>query len=289
MSDESQSSWLDRVRSLFSDEPRSREDLIQLLKEAVSRGLIEADAERMIERVLHVTDLRVRDVMIPRSKMDFVDDDDELQAILQRIVAEGHSRYPVLAEGRESVAGVLITKDVLRALVQGELNDKADLRRLYRAPVFVPESKRLNVILREFKTGRTHLALVVDEYSELSGLITIEDVLEEIVGEIEDEYDEEEKYVRKRKGYFLVDAQMPLEDFNRYFNCELTCNEVETIGGCVVKALAHIPQEGECLELDGLRLEVVGSDGRRVRELKLTVPDEQDEAVQGLTSDAAEA
>ncbi len=273
MSEEGQSSWLDRVKSLFSDEPRSRDDLIQLLKEAVSRGVIESDAERMIERVLHVTDLRVRDVMIPRSKMDFVDDEDALQTILQRIVEEGHSRYPVLGNGREEVLGVLMTKDVLRALVSGELNEKEDLRKLYRAPVFVPESKRLNVILREFKTGRTHLALVVDEYKELAGLITIEDVLEEIVGEIEDEYDEEEKYVRKRKGFYLVDAQMPLEDFNRYFNRELTCDEVETIGGCVVKALAHIPEEGEVLALEDMRLEVVRSDGRRVRELKLTLDD----------------
>ena len=274
MNEEGQSSWLDRVKSLFSDEPQNREELIQLLKEAVNRGLIEADAERMIERVLHVTDLRVRDVMIPRSKMDFVDDEDSLEAILQRIVEEGHSRYPVLGNGREEVLGVLMTKDVLRALVNGELNEKDDLRKLYRTPVFVPESKRLNVILREFKSGRTHLALVVDEYKELSGLITIEDVLEEIVGEIEDEYDEEEKYVRKRKGFFLVDAQMPLEDFNRYFNRDLSCEAVETIGGCVVKELAHIPEEGEVLELDGMRLEVVKSDGRRVRELKLILPDE---------------
>lgn len=274
MNEEGQSSWLDRVKSLFSDEPQNREELIQLLKEAVNRGLIEADAERMIERVLHVTDLRVRDVMIPRSKMDFVDDEDSLEAILQRIVEEGHSRYPVLGNGREEVLGVLMTKDVLRALVNGELNEKDDLRKLYRTPVFVPESKRLNVILREFKSGRTHLALVVDEYKELSGLITIEDVLEEIVGEIEDEYDEEEKYVRKRKGFFLVDAQMPLEDFNRYFNRDLSCEAVETIGGCVVKELAHIPEEGEVLELDGMRLEVVKSDGRRVRELKLILPNE---------------
>lgn len=274
MSEEGQSSWLEKVKSLFSDEPKSREELIQLLKEAVDRGLIEADAQRMIERVLHVTDLRVRDVMIPRSKMDFVDDDDALADILHRIVEEGHSRYPVLGNGREDVLGVLMTKDVLRALVNGELNEKDDLRKLYRAPVFVPESKRLNVILREFKTGRTHLALVVDEYKELSGLITIEDVLEEIVGEIEDEYDEEEKYVRKRKGFYLVDAQMPLEDFNRYFNRNLTCEEVETIGGCIVTELAHIPEEGEVMELDGVQLEVVKSDGRRIRELKLILLDE---------------
>ncbi|HIQ40509.1 MAG TPA: CBS domain-containing protein [Sulfurivirga caldicuralii] len=274
MSEEGQSSWLEKVKSLFNDGPKSREELIQLLREAVGRGLIEADAQRMIERVLHVTDLRVRDVMIPRSKMDFVDDDDTLEAILHCIVEEGHSRYPVLGNGREEVLGILMTKDVLRALVNGELNEKDDLRKLYRTPVFVPESKRLNVILREFKTGRTHLALVVDEYKELSGLVTIEDVLEEIVGEIEDEYDEEEKYVRKRKGFYLVDAQMPLEDFNRYFKQQLTCEEVETIGGCVVKALAHIPQEGEVLELDGVQLEVVKSDGRRIRELKLTFQDE---------------
>ncbi len=267
-------SWLDRVKTLFSDEPKSREDLLTLLREAAQDGLIEPDAERMIERVLHVSDLRVRDVMIPRSKMRAVELDRPLDEVLRFIVEEGHSRYPVM-NASDEVAGVLITKDVLRALVNGELNEHADLERLLRAPVFVPESKRLNVILREFKTGRTHLALVVDEYAELSGLITIEDVLEEIVGEIEDEYDEEEKYVRKRKGYWLVDAQMPLEDFNRYFHLDVDCDEVETVGGCVVKALAHIPEEGEQVALENLQLEVTRSDGRRVQEVKVTLQDAQ--------------
>ncbi len=268
MTEETQSGWLDKVKQLFSDEPETREDLIHLLREAAERGLLESDAERMIERILHVTELRVRDVMIPRSKMDYVDDEAELDEILKHIVEEGHSRYPVL--GTEGVLGILMTKDVLRALVHGELLDKEALRQLYRTPTFVPQSKRLNVILREFKSGRTHLALVVDEYAELAGLITIEDVLEEIVGEIEDEYDEEEKYVRKRKGFYLVDAQMPLDSFNHYFNMALSCDEVETIGGCMVKELAHIPHVGEQLQLDSLLLEVTKSDGRRVQEIKVS-------------------
>lgn len=272
MTKETQSSWLDKVKHLFSDEPETREDLINLLRKAAERGLLEADAERMIERILHVTELRVRDVMIPRSKMEYVDDEAELDAILKCIVEEGHSRYPVL--GSEGVLGILMIKDVLRALVHGELNDKDALRQLYRTPTFVPESKRLNVILREFKSGRTHLALVVDEYAELAGLITIEDVLEEIVGEIEDEYDEEEKYVRKRKGFYLVDAQMPLDNFTHYFNLDLICDEVETIGGCMVKELAYIPTKGEQVKLGPLLLEVSKSDDRRVLEIKVTMTDE---------------
>ncbi|WP_287963583.1 transporter associated domain-containing protein, partial [Alcanivorax sp.] len=264
---EQESSWLDKVKHLFNDEPESREDLLNILREAASRGLIEIDAERMIERVLHVSDLRVRDVMIPRSKMVYIEDEAPLQATLERIVEEGHSRYPVLNEERSEVLGILMTKDVLRALIADELTDNADLRRLYRKPVFVPESKRLNVMLREFKSGRTHLALVVDEYAELSGLITIEDVLEEIVGEIEDEHDEETQLVKKRKDFFEVDPTMPLEDFNRYFETQFECPGVETIGGCVVSRLGHIPQAGEQLEMEGLAVKVHKSDGRRVQSL----------------------
>lgn len=267
MQEEQGSSWFDRVKHLFSDEPESREDLLEILREAANRGLIEADAARMIERVLHVSDLRVRDVMIPRSKMVYIEDEAPLEETLQRIVNEGHSRYPVLNEERTEVLGILMSKDVLRALIAGELDDNEALRKLYRKPVFVPESKRLNVMLREFKSGRTHLALVVDEYAELSGLITIEDVLEEIVGEIEDEHDEEAQLVKKRKDFFEVDATMPLEDFNRYFETHFECPGVETIGGCVVSRLGHIPEAGEQLALDGLTLEVLKSDGRRVQTL----------------------
>jgi len=267
MPSEQTSSWLERVRHLFNDEPESRDDLLNILREAAARGLIEADAARMIERVLHVSELRVRDVMIPRSKMIYLEDEAPLQETLRRIVEEGHSRYPVLNEERTEVLGVLMTKDVLRALIENELAEPDDLRRLYRKPVFVPESKRLNAMLREFKSGRTHLALVVDEYAELSGLITIEDVLEEIVGEIEDEHDEETQLVKKRKGFFEVDATMPLEDFNRYFHTDFECPGVETIGGCIVSRLGHIPQPGERLELDGFAVEVFRSDGRRVQAL----------------------
>ncbi len=284
MDAEQTSSWFDKVKHLFNDEPESREDLLEILREAASRGLIENDAERMIERVLHVSDLRVRDVMIPRSKMVYIEDEAPLEETLQRIVNEGHSRYPVLNEERTEVLGILMSKDVLRALIAGELEDNDCLRRLYRKPVFVPESKRLNVMLREFKSGRTHLALVVDEYAELSGLITIEDVLEEIVGEIEDEHDEEAQLVKKRKGFYEVDATMPLEDFNRYFETEFECPGVETIGGCVVSRLGHIPEAGEQLALDGLTLEVLKSDGRRVQ--TLIVREAKDEATEA--TDAAD-
>ncbi|SIO06244.1 magnesium and cobalt transporter [Sulfurivirga caldicuralii] len=279
MDAEQTSSWFDKVKHLFNDEPESREDLLEILREAAKRGLIETDAERMIERVLYVSDLRVRDVMIPRSKMVYIEDEAPLEESLQRIVEEGHSRYPVLNEERTEVLGILMSKDVLRALIAGELEDNEALRKLYRKPVFVPESKRLNVMLREFKSGRTHLALVVDEYAELSGLITIEDVLEEIVGEIEDEHDEGAQLVKKRKGFFEVDATMPLEDFNRYFDTHYECPGVETIGGCVISRLGHIPEAGEQLALDGLTLEVLKSDGRRVQTMIVRkVKDEATEA-----------
>ena len=280
MSTQISSSWLEKVRELFgTDTPRSREELVALLHEAVQRGIIKADVERMLERVLHVGELRVRDVMVPRSKMDVVEAEAPLHEVLEQVVTEGHSRYPVVGpdpenEGRETVLGILMTKDILRALVRGELQDEAGLRALYREPTLVPESKRLNDMLGEFKSGRAHLAVVVDEYGEYSGLVTIEDVLEEIVGEIEDEYDEIESYVRRRKGYMLVDAHMPLDEFNRYFQTSLSCPQVETIGGCIVSRLGHIPEVGERLQLAEFDVEVTQSDGRRLREIRLNIPGE---------------
>ena len=274
MSADSPRTWLDKLTHLFSGEQVDHlTQLTEILNASKEKNLIDADAVFMIEGVLGVSEMRVRDAMIPRSQMVCVDESEDLQAILDELLESSHSRYPVLADDG-SVKGVLLTKDVLRAVVKHNLSEKAQLEELYRPPVLVPESKRLNVLLREFKASRNHMALVVDEYGELAGLITIEDVLEEIVGDIVDEHDEEESdHIQKHfQGGFSVDAVTFLEDFNAFFKTNIENEQLETIGGVVTQFLGHIPAEGETFEMEGLRFDVLKSDGRRVDSFKVQLP-----------------
>ncbi|MBE0494294.1 MAG: CBS domain-containing protein [Thiomicrospira sp.] len=261
------SSWLERFTRMFSDEPEDREDLLEILKEAQKQGLIDSDALLMIQGVLDVSEARVRDIMVPRPQVDVIDESQPLEAILKEIAESAHSRYPVVSESKDEIIGVLLAKDVLRLMVKGQLNNKDDLRSIYREPVFIPESKRLNVLLREFKTSHNHLALVVDEYAGLAGLVTIEDVLEQIVGEIEDEHDEDEElYIKAQVGdSFAVKAITPLSDFSEEFGVEFD-NEsnIETIGGLIASSMGHVPQKGEEVVMEGLLFRVLKSDSRRV-------------------------
>lgn len=263
----SSSSWLERFTRMFSDEPEDREDLLEILKEAQKQGLIDSDALLMIQGVLDVSETRVRDIMVPRPQVDVIDESWSLEAILKEIAESAHSRYPVVSESKDEIVGVLLAKDVLRLMVKGQLNDKDDLRSIYREPVFIPESKRLNVLLREFKTSHNHLALVVDEYAGLAGLVTIEDVLEQIVGEIEDEHDEDEElYIKAQVGdSFAVKAITPLSDFCEEFGVEFE-NEsnIETLGGLIASSMGHVPQKGEEIIMEGLLFRVLKSDSRRV-------------------------
>lgn len=261
------SSWLDRLTRLFSDEPEDREDLLDILKEAQKQGLLDADALLMIQGVLDVSETRVRDIMVPRPQVDVIDESKPLEDILNEITESAHSRYPVVSESKDEILGVLLAKDVLRLLVRGELNSKDDLRAIYRQPVFIPESKRLNVLLREFKTSHNHLALVVDEYAGLAGLVTIEDVLEQIVGEIEDEHDEdEERFIKAQTGdSFSVKAITPLSEFGDEFGVELENeNNIETLGGLIATHLGHVPQKGEEITMQGFLFRVIKADSRRV-------------------------
>lgn len=261
------SSWLERFTRMFSDEPEDREDLLEILKEAQKQGLIDSDALLMIQGVLDVSETRVRDIMVPRPQVDVIDESQPLEAILKEIAESAHSRYPVVSESKDEIIGVLLAKDVLRLLVKGQLNNKDDLRSIYREPVFIPESKRLNVLLREFKNSHNHLALVVDEYAGLAGLVTIEDVLEQIVGEIEDEHDEDEElYIKAQVGdSFAVKAITPLSDFCDEFGVDFD-NEsnIETIGGLIASSMGHVPQKGEEIVMEGLLFRVLKSDSRRV-------------------------
>ncbi len=264
--------WLERLISAFQAEPRSREELLELLRHAQQRKLIDAEALSMIEGALTVSSTQVRDVMVPRSQMVTLEHDQQLEELLPTIVRSGHSRFPVLGEDPDEVLGVLLAKDLLRFF--GRNSDDFRVTDLLRKVAFIPESKRLNVLLREFRANRQHMAIVVDEYGGVSGLVTIEDVLEEIVGEIDDETDrEEEQYVFPQPdGRYTIKALMPLEDFNERFGTRLPQDEFDTIGGYVVAAFGHLPEPGEQIEIGKLQFEVLRADQRRVHLFRMATP-----------------
>jgi len=257
--------WFDRLTKLFGSEPRNREQLIQLLKDAKSRALLDTEALSMIEGVLQVSELRVRDIMVPRAEMVYIRREDTLERVLEIAVKSAHSRFPVIGDDKGEVVGVMLAKDLLTFCVENGRRP-FNIRDLLRPTVFVPESKRLNVLLKEFRASRNHMAIVVDEYGSAAGLVTIEDVLEQIVGEIEDEhdYDEGAEIFRRGRNEYSAKARTPIEDFNAYFDTNLADTEFDTIGGLVVNALGHLPKRGESVEIDPFRFTVMRADSRRV-------------------------
>jgi magnesium and cobalt transporter len=272
--------WLERIGYLFGSEPRDREQLIALLKEAKQRSLLDNDALSMIEGVLQVADQRVRDIMVPRGDMVYVRRDDPLEKVLETAVNSAHSRFPVIGDDKGEVVGIVLAKDLLRfCLESGSGGRSFDIRNLLRSAVFVPESKRLDVLLKELRSSRNHMAIVVDEYGSAAGLVTIEDVLEQIVGEIEDEhdYDDSTAIFRRGKNTFSVKARIAVEDFNAYFGADLPEEDMDTIGGLVVDALGHLPQRGESVEIGDFRFRVLRSDCRRVHLLSVERLDAESE------------
>lgn len=261
--------WLERLFPGVVGEPRDRSDLIALLKQAKDRALFDTEALAMLEGVLQVSDLQVRDIMIPRAQMVVVERDAELNQVLPVVVESAHSRFPVIDDDRAEVVGILLAKDLLQYC--GEMSPRFKMRDIVRSAVFVPESKRLNVLLREFRASRNHMAIVVDEYGSAAGLVTIEDVLEQIVGEIEDEYDfDEGAFILKRgANSYTVKAHTTLEEFNEYFGSEFDDSSYDTLGGLVVHAFAHLPTRGESVEVGGFLFTVVRADSRRVRLLNV--------------------
>lgn len=263
-------SWLERLTHFISGEPEDRDDLLELLRTAQKRQLIEPEALSMIEGVLQVSELRVRDITIPRSQMVVVPQDAEIETVFPLVAESAHSRYPVIGEDRTEVVGILLVKDLLLQ----SLKDRSKVvRDVMRPALYVPESKRLNVLLREFRATRSHMAIVVDEYGAAAGLVTIEDVLEQIVGEIEDEHDfgDEEYIFRKNDREFTLKALTPIEDFNEYFGADFPDDEFDTIGGLIVHHLGHVPKRGEKAELGPFRFIVMRTDSRRVELLKLVL------------------
>src|SRR5210317_2655183 len=260
-----------RIRRAFSGEPWSRDEIQTFIESEVE---LDAEEKSMLTGVLEVSETQVRDVMVPRSQMVVIDIEDEFDEILAMIVQSGHSRFPVIGEGRDEVLGVLLAKDLLRYFGSDESED-VPLRKLLRPVSVIPESKRLNALLKEFRDSHNHMAIVVDEYGGVAGLLTIEDVLEEIVGEIDDEHDQEEAAFiradgdRGGKPCFAVRALTRVEDFNEFFECELSDEEYDTVGGLVMHELGRLPRRGESIEFGGFEFSVTKADKRRIGALRV--------------------
>lgn len=259
-----------RLRRLMTREPGTRQDIVDLLHEGRWNAVLDADEVAMLQGVLEVADTQVRDVMVPRSQMVVLERDAPGAEILHAIVDSGHSRYPVIGEDRDEVVGVLLAKDILRYFVEAS-GEAFDLRQFIRPAIIIPETKRLNVLLKEFRISRNHLAIVVDEYGATAGLLTIEDVLEEIVGEIDDEYDADEADPIQRVGenHYQVRALTRIEDFNEYFESELSDDDYDTVGGLLMFELGRLPRRGEMLSCHGFRFKVLQADRRRLHLLEV--------------------
>ncbi|MCG5508963.1 HlyC/CorC family transporter [Ectothiorhodospira lacustris] len=266
-------SWVERFTlALSGAEPKDRTQLVELLRSAHQRQIIDPDALGMIEGVMQVSEMQVRDIMIPRAQMDMVRRDAALDDIVTILADSAHSRFPVIGDDRDEVVGILLAKDMLRYFVK-DGQEVFDMQDILRPAVFVPESKRLNVLLKEFRNSRNHMAIVVDEYGGVAGLVTIEDVLEQIVGEIDDEHDIEDfltHILRHANGRFTVKALTPIEEFNAYFNTDYSDDEFDTIGGFVIHRFGHVPKRGEELSFDRFHVRVLRADNRRVHLLELS-------------------
>jgi magnesium and cobalt transporter len=273
MDDHPKPSLLERLSSLLLREPEDREQLIELLHSAFERHLVDAEALSMMEGVLQVSETQVRDVMIPRSQADMLDVADSPQDFIPFVIEKAHSRFPVFEDNRDNVIGILLAKDLLRFYAEEEFN----VREMLRPAVFVPESKRLNVLLKEFRANRNHIAIVVDEYGGVAGLVTIEDVIEQIVGDIEDEYDfdeTEDNILLDRGGRFRVKAGTEIGDFNNYFNSTFSDTDFDTVGGMVVGRFGRLPKRGETITIDGYGFQVLRADSRKVHSLLVEKPKE---------------
>jgi len=264
--------WLKRLTQSMSGEPRDLAELIEDLREASARGLFDGDALVMLEGVLAVADMQVRDIMVPRSQMVFVERDESPQNLVELVVESGHSRFPVIGEDRDQILGILLAKDLLRLQTAGD--EPFEIREYMRPVVFVPESKRLNVLLKEFRLSHNHIALVVDEYGGVCGLVTIEDVIEQIVGEIDDEHDVEDDQTIRREGAreFTVRALTPIDDFNQYFGTAFSDEEYDTIGGLLMQEFGRLPRRGETILVGELEFRVVRADRRRIDLLRVITP-----------------
>ena len=272
--------WFEKVSQLFQGEPQSRDELVEVIHDAELREVISEDTREMIKGVLEVSDLRVRDIMIPRAQIVALKIDNTVEELLSTVIGSAHSRFPVVNEDKDHIEGILLAKDLLQYGFKNN-DEPFSLGQVIRPAVVVPESKRVDVLLKEFRSQRYHMAIVVDEYGGVSGLVTIEDILEEIVGEIEDEFDHdsaEETEIRKvGKQLYMLKALTPIEDFNETFGTQFSDEEFDTVGGLVSHAFGHLPERNEKVMIDDIEFKVISADTRRLVQLRVKLPDPQTE------------
>lgn len=264
-------SWIDKITGVFSDEPTDTQSLLEVLRNAEQDQVLDTDALGIIEGALQVSNMQVRDIMIPRSQVVTVPAKLPLIEIVELVTKASHSRFPVIGENVDNVMGILLAKDLLPLILNGN-NEKFDIKDVVRPATFVPESKRLNVLLREFRETRQHMAIVIDEYGSVCGAVTIEDVLEQIVGEIEDEFDvDDDSFIKKfDEENFIVKALTPVDEFNEYFETDFSDQEFTTVGGLVLQQFGHIPERGETINIGPFLITVLNADSRQIKLLKVT-------------------
>ena len=270
MSELKKSKLIERLSHFLLRGPEDREQLFELLKSSYEKNLMDADSLSMIEGVLQVSEMQVRDIMIPRSQMDVIDISHSPEKFIPFVMETAHSRFPVIEDDKNDVIGILLAKDLLKYYA----GDDFDIRDMLRPAVFIPESKRLNVLLKEFRGSRNHIAIVVDEYGGVSGMVTIEDVLEQIVGEIEDEFDfdeTEDNIIQDKNGHYRVKASTEIEDFNEYFNISFSNDEFSTIGGLIIQAFGHLPKRDEKITFQGFKITILRADSRKLYSVLLEI------------------
>lgn len=272
---ESNMNLFEKLSRIFLDIPQNRQELVEILQASQKRSLLDMDALSMIEGVLQVSEMQVRDIMIPRSHMIVLEEDTVYEDMLPVVIDSGHSRFPVIGENRDEIVGVLLAKDLLR-YVDEEKRKEFDIKDVLRQTIFVPESKRLNVLLKEFRDSRNHMAIVIDEYSGVAGLVTIEDVLEQIVGDIDDEHDVEDVGNIRRMGVnrYSIKALTPLEEFNEFFESGFNEEEADTLAGLLMKHLGHMPKRGETISIGNYLFKIMSADSRRIKHVHLSLSPE---------------
>ena len=268
-------SWIDKIAHYFSDEPTDTKSLLELIRNAEQDKVLDADALSIIEGALQVSSMQVRDIMIPRTQVVTVPSDLGLNEIIELITKASHSRFPVIGETIDNVVGILLAKDLLAAMLN-QSNTRFDIKDVVRPATFVPESKRLNVLLKEFPETRQHMAIVIEEYGNVGGVVTIEDVLEQIVGEIEDEHDvDDDSFIKKFDEHnHIVKALTPIDEFNEYFSTDFNEQESATIGGLVLQRFRHIPERDETTRIGNFTITILNADSRQIKLLKVTTETE---------------
>ncbi len=264
-------SWLVKLSQILLREPQDREQLVTLLRDAEQRNLLDAESLGMIEGVFQISEMQVRDIMIPRTQMVTINENDSAQTIIPSVIDSTHSRFPVIGDNRDEVIGILLAKDLLKFAFRTE-ESEFNIHEIIRPTIYIPESKRLDMLLSEFRQTKNHMAIVVDEYGGVSGCVTLEDILEQIVGEIEDEFDvDDDAYIKQHNNHYVIKALTPIEDFNEFFTTDFSDDEFDTIGGLVIHAFGHLPQRGEKTAIDKYVFEVINANKRRIKLLKMTI------------------